>query len=183
MAGVPLWVTKGWETPGFIHYTLVTSNITLYVHCSPLEQIIIQRHDIHCKIDTLRNKRFWIRLKNWRQISKNWLKIKIKIKLLIWIWNESWVRIGLFHINDYLLWLDSKFSWFVFCFFVFSSGSGKLEFEEFCILAARFLIEEDEEQMRKELKEAFRFYDKEGNTLLCKINYYQYYYNKTRQSR
>jgi Ca2+-binding EF-hand superfamily protein len=29
-------------------------------------------------------------------------------------------------------------------------------------LAARFLIEEDEEQMRRELKEAFRFYDKEG---------------------
>lgn len=41
-------------------------------------------------------------------------------------------------------------------------GSGELEFEEFCILAARFLIEEDEEQMRKELKEAFRFYDKDG---------------------
>ncbi|XP_059084731.1 troponin C-like [Tigriopus californicus] len=41
-------------------------------------------------------------------------------------------------------------------------GSGELEFEEFCILAARFLIEEDEEQMRRELKEAFRFYDKEG---------------------
>ena len=41
-------------------------------------------------------------------------------------------------------------------------GSGELEFEEFCILAARFLIEEDEEQMRKELKQAFRFYDKEG---------------------
>jgi Ca2+-binding EF-hand superfamily protein len=32
--------------------------------------------------------------------------------------------------------------------------------------------------MRKELKEAFRFYDKEGNTILPKINYYQYYYNK-----
>ena len=44
----------------------------------------------------------------------------------------------------------------------FFLGSGELEFEEFCILAARFLIEEDEEQMRKELKEAFRFYDKEG---------------------
>ena len=29
-------------------------------------------------------------------------------------------------------------------------------------MAARFLIEEDEEQMRRELKEAFRFYDKEG---------------------
>ena len=42
------------------------------------------------------------------------------------------------------------------------AGSGELEFEEFCILAARFLIEEDEEQMRRELKEAFRFYDKDG---------------------
>jgi calmodulin len=41
-------------------------------------------------------------------------------------------------------------------------GSGELEFEEFCILAARFLIEEDEEQMKRELKQAFRFYDKEG---------------------
>lgn len=41
-------------------------------------------------------------------------------------------------------------------------GSGELEFEEFCILAARFLIEEDEEQMRRELKEAFRFYDKDS---------------------
>lgn len=41
-------------------------------------------------------------------------------------------------------------------------GSGELEFEEFCILAARFLIEEDEEQMRKELKEAFRFYDRDS---------------------
>merc|ERR1712183_1268499 len=45
-------------------------------------------------------------------------------------------------------------------------GSGELEFEEFCILAARFLIEEDEEQMRKELKEAFRGYDKEGEGFL-----------------
>ena len=45
---------------------------------------------------------------------------------------------------------------------VYVLGSGELEFEEFCILAARFLIEEDEEQMRKELKEAFRFYDREG---------------------
>ena len=44
----------------------------------------------------------------------------------------------------------------------FFTGSGELEFEEFCILAARFLIEEDEEQMKKELKEAFRFYDKDG---------------------
>ncbi|XP_015602339.1 troponin C [Cephus cinctus] len=42
-------------------------------------------------------------------------------------------------------------------------GSGELEFEEFCILASRFLVEEDTEAMEQELREAFRLYDKEGN--------------------
>ncbi|XP_066981218.1 troponin C, isotype gamma-like [Macrobrachium rosenbergii] len=42
-------------------------------------------------------------------------------------------------------------------------GSGQLEFEEFVTLAAKFLIEEDEEALKAELKEAFRIYDKEGN--------------------
>ena len=36
-----------------------------------------------------------------------------------------------------------------------------LEFGEFCQLAAKFLVEEDEEALLKELKEAFRIYDKE----------------------
>merc|ERR1711890_222808 len=31
------------------------------------------------------------------------------------------------------------------------------------VLAAKFLMEEDEADMQKELKEAFRLYDKEGN--------------------
>jgi hypothetical protein len=31
---------------------------------------------------------------------------------------------------------------------------------EFCQLAAKFLVEEDEEALKKELKEAFRIYDK-----------------------
>lgn len=44
----------------------------------------------------------------------------------------------------------------------FCLGSGFLEFEEFVQLAAQFLIEEDVEEMEKELKEAFRLYDKEG---------------------
>ncbi|XP_055610004.1 troponin C isoform X1 [Uranotaenia lowii] len=44
-----------------------------------------------------------------------------------------------------------------------ADGSGELEFEEFCTLAARFLVEEDAEAMQQELKEAFRLYDKEGN--------------------
>ena len=47
--------------------------------------------------------------------------------------------------------------------YVCVSGSGLLEFGEFCQLAARFLVEEDEEALKKELKEAFRIYDKEGN--------------------
>jgi calmodulin len=38
--------------------------------------------------------------------------------------------------------------------------SGRLEFEEFIILAAKFIVEEDEEALQKELKEAFRLYDK-----------------------
>lgn len=60
--------------------------------------------------------------------------------------------------------------------------SGCLEFEEFIILAAKFIVEDDEEarkwlirfsmpprligiplSVQKELKEAFRLYDKEGN--------------------
>ena len=41
-------------------------------------------------------------------------------------------------------------------------GSGLLEFGEFCQLSAKFLVEEDEEALKKELKEAFRIYDKEG---------------------
>lgn len=43
-------------------------------------------------------------------------------------------------------------------------GSEFLEFEEFCQLSAKFLVDEDPEVMRKELKEAFRIYDKENKT-------------------
>ena len=49
--------------------------------------------------------------------------------------------------------------WILMCFIL---GSGLLEFGEFCQLAAKFLVEEDEEGLKKELKEAFRIYDKEG---------------------
>lgn len=50
------------------------------------------------------------------------------------------------------------------CFKLYFAGSGELEFEEFCILASRFLVEEEEvtEAVLMELKEAFRLYDKEG---------------------
>ena len=51
-----------------------------------------------------------------------------------------------------------------------------LEFEEFCQLSAKFLIEEDEEGMKRELKEAFRIYDKAGTCFL--INYFVCYTKK-----
>jgi len=41
-------------------------------------------------------------------------------------------------------------------------GSGELEFNEFVLLATKFMNEEDEEEMKNELKEAFRLYDKNG---------------------
>lgn len=37
-----------------------------------------------------------------------------------------------------------------------TDGEGKFDFPAFCAVAAKFIIEEDEEQMREELKEAFR---------------------------
>jgi len=43
-----------------------------------------------------------------------------------------------------------------------ADGSGEIEFQEFCILAAKFIIEEDDADVARELKEAFRLYDKEG---------------------
>lgn len=45
---------------------------------------------------------------------------------------------------------------------MFVTESGFLEFEEFVQLAAKFIVEEDAEAMEKELREAFRLYDKEG---------------------
>merc|ERR1712236_130654 len=42
-------------------------------------------------------------------------------------------------------------------------GSGEIEFGEFCQLCATFLVEDpDMETMKRELKDAFRIYDKEG---------------------
>merc|ERR1719400_162916 len=40
--------------------------------------------------------------------------------------------------------------------------TGKFTFNMFCQVAAKFMIEDDEEQMREELKEAFRIYDKDN---------------------
>ena len=41
-----------------------------------------------------------------------------------------------------------------------------MEFDEFVILASKFIVEEDSESLQKELKEAFRLYDKEGECWL-----------------
>ncbi|XP_046681160.1 troponin C, isoallergen Bla g 6.0201-like isoform X2 [Homalodisca vitripennis] len=44
-----------------------------------------------------------------------------------------------------------------------ADGSGWLEFDEFCILASRFLTEDETgNDCEEELREAFRLYDKEG---------------------
>ena len=45
-----------------------------------------------------------------------------------------------------------------------------LEFEEFVELSAKFLTEEDEESLKQELKEAFRIYDKEGESRISIFN-------------
>ena len=50
------------------------------------------------------------------------------------------------------------------------ADSGMLEFEEFVTLAAKFIIEDDSEAMAKELKEAFRLYDKEGEIVCIRGN-------------
>merc|ERR1712108_111828 len=42
-------------------------------------------------------------------------------------------------------------------------GSGEIEFGEFCQLCAKFLVEDpDVDTMKRELKDAFRIYDKNG---------------------
>merc|ERR1719348_1526651 len=48
-----------------------------------------------------------------------------------------------------------------YCSEVDEEASGKFTFAMFCAVSAKFMIE-DEEQMKEELKEAFRIYDKEG---------------------
>ncbi|XP_068145978.1 troponin C isoform X1 [Drosophila tropicalis] len=46
-------------------------------------------------------------------------------------------------------------------------STGKLDFSQFCKLAARFIeVEEDQGALQNELKEAFRVYDKEGKGYL-----------------
>merc|ERR1712156_919378 len=47
---------------------------------------------------------------------------------------------------------------------IYEDGSGEIEFAEFCQLCATFLVEDpDMETMKRELKDAFRLYDREGN--------------------
>merc|ERR1719219_2584914 len=40
--------------------------------------------------------------------------------------------------------------------------AGKFTFAQFCQVAAKIMIEDDEGQMKEELKEAFRIYDRDG---------------------
>ena len=43
-------------------------------------------------------------------------------------------------------------------------GTGKLNFDAFEEIASHFLEDEDAEAMQQELKEAFRLYDREGES-------------------
>ncbi|KAJ8936802.1 hypothetical protein NQ318_003047, partial [Aromia moschata] len=47
-------------------------------------------------------------------------------------------------------------------FYIFIE-TGTVNFDSFCRVAGHFLENEDDEALQKELKEAFRLYDKEGN--------------------
>merc|ERR1712006_48764 len=50
-------------------------------------------------------------------------------------------------------------------------GSGEIEFGEFCQLCATFLVEDpDMETMKRELKDAFRIYDKEVQGILEELD-------------
>lgn len=51
------------------------------------------------------------------------------------------------------------------CFYYNVTGTGKLNFDSFCRVALHFNEEVDDEALQKELKEAFRLYDKEGKSL------------------
>ena len=66
-------------------------------------------------------------------------------KTLLYFPDNFFNSLWLFQTNSVLLWFRT------------------LEFEEFCQLSAKFLVDEDPEVMKKELKEAFRIYDKAGN--------------------
>lgn len=57
-------------------------------------------------------------------------------------------------------------------------GNGEVSFEEFAKLAARFLVEEDEdtEAIQQELKGAFRLYDREGRIQYKKVIVYRIWY-------
>jgi Ca2+-binding EF-hand superfamily protein len=58
------------------------------------------------------------------------------------------------------------------CCRCFPSGTGKVNFDGFCRIAAHFLEEEDSEAMQEELKEAFRLYDREGKSRINgELNY------------
>ena len=51
-------------------------------------------------------------------------------------------------------------------------GSGEIEFGEFCQLCATFLVEDPPlEEMKKELKDAFKLYDKEDQGFITTVTF------------
>jgi len=49
-----------------------------------------------------------------------------------------------------------------------ADGSGKLEFEEFCALVYTVANTVDKETLKKDLRDAFRLFDKEGNGFISR---------------
>ena len=64
--------------------------------------------------------------------------------------------------KNFNLWLFLTFFYSILKFKVECEVEGKFTFTQFCQIAAKFMIEDDEEQMKEELKEAFRIYDRDG---------------------
>jgi len=50
-----------------------------------------------------------------------------------------------------------------------ADGSGKLEFEEFCALVYTVANTVDKETLKKDLRDAFRLFDKEGNGYISRV--------------
>lgn len=82
----------------------------------------------------------------------NSLKKLMRTVSFIFIYFISHIYLHVYAYNNQIL--------YILIFFFLESG--RLEFSEFVQLAAKFIVEEDAEAMQKELREAFRLYDKKG---------------------
>lgn len=61
---------------------------------------------------------------------------------------------------------------------MFVSDTGTVNFDQFCKVAGHFLENEDDETVQRELKEAFRLYDKEGKHIFKYWKKWKSWYKK-----